>query len=65
MVESMEDWEEESVLEPSARGVTSGGRRDDRREGGGDGAATSKPLPGLRNGEPSTAAMNGEGGFIL
>ena len=65
VVETMEDWEEESLLEP-VRGVTSGGRGNDRRReggegGGGDSGRTSKLPSSLRNGEPSTSAMNGRG----
>ena len=66
VVETMEDWEEESLLEP-VRGVTSGGRGNDRRKeegeegGGGDRGRTLKLPSSLRNGEPSTSAMNGKG----
>ena len=68
VVETMEDWEEESLLEP-VRGVTSEGRGNGRRsgeggEGGGDSGTASKPPPSLRNGEPSTSAMNGKGYIV-
>ena len=60
VVETMEDWEEESLLEP-VRGVASEGRGNDRRREGGDSGRTSKLPSSLRNGEPSTSAMNGRG----